>query len=88
MDAVFVMTSNLGQREIADEAVRVRAQMTDAKDPDAIEPIQVSLAVLNALGRLGNHSVQFCYGLKSHPQLLGVHAPNGCPGGCQFFKCG
>ena len=39
MDAIFVMTSNLAQREIADEAIRARAQMTDADDPDEAEPI-------------------------------------------------
>lgn len=29
MDAIFVMTSNLGQREIADEAIRARKKMAD-----------------------------------------------------------
>lgn len=39
MDAIFVMTSNLAQREIADEALRARAQMSDPDDPNAAEPI-------------------------------------------------
>lgn len=39
MDAIFVMTSNLAQREIADEALRARAKMEDPDDPNAAEPI-------------------------------------------------
>lgn len=39
MDAIFVMTSNLAQREIADEAIRARSKMPDPDDPEAAEPI-------------------------------------------------
>eukprot|EP00668_Euglena_longa_P004571 GGOE01005338.1.p1 GENE.GGOE01005338.1~~GGOE01005338.1.p1 ORF type:complete len:496 (-),score=115.49 GGOE01005338.1:424-1911(-) len=39
MDAIFVMTSNLAQREIADEAIRARSKMENPDDPNAAEPI-------------------------------------------------
>jgi len=39
MDAIFVMTSNLGQREIADEAIRARNKMADPEDANAAEPL-------------------------------------------------
>jgi len=40
MDSIFVMTSNLAQREIADEALRMRAQRSKTDvDEDDIEPI-------------------------------------------------
>lgn len=39
MDAIFVMTSNLAQREIADEALRARSKMDNPDDPNAAEPI-------------------------------------------------
>jgi ATP-dependent Clp protease ATP-binding subunit ClpB len=40
MDSIFVMTSNLAQREIADEAIRMRATRSRSDvDEDDIEPI-------------------------------------------------
>ena len=56
MDAIFVMTSNLAQREIADEAIRARAQMTDADDPDEAEPINEACVRASCVGVKGSVS--------------------------------
>ena len=53
MDAIFVMTSNLAQREIADEAIRARAQMTDA---DEAEPINEACVRASCVGVKGSVS--------------------------------
>jgi len=55
MDAIFVMTSNLAQREIADEAVRARAKMEDCDDPSAPEPLSEDFREKTILPLLKQH---------------------------------